>query len=67
MRKYSCWFCGEGIDGSDPAAILITASGLWIAAEDAAIQEFYSHSTCAISRLKGASEKFELDHFFDLN
>jgi len=67
MSKYSCSFCGEVIDGSDTAAILITASGLWVAGNDAARQEFYSHSTCAVSRLKGASEKFELGHFFDLN
>ena len=67
MSKYSCWFCGEVIDGSDTAAILVTASGLWVAGNDAARQEFYSHSTCAVNRLKGASEKFELGHFFDLN
>jgi len=67
MSKYSCSFCGEVIDGSDTAAILITASGLWVADNDAARQEFYSHSTCAVNRLKDASEKFELGHFFDLN
>jgi hypothetical protein len=67
MHKYSCWFCGEVIDGSDSAAILITASGLWVAGKDAAIQELYLHSTCALNRLQGASEKFELGHFFDLN
>jgi hypothetical protein len=62
-----CWFCGEVIDRLDTAAILITASGLWVDGEDAAIQELYSHSTCAVNRLKGASEKFKLDHLFDLN
>ena len=67
MTEYSCWFCGEGIDRSDTAAILINASGLWTEGEDTPSQEFYLHSTCAVHRLKGVNMKFELDVFFDLN
>jgi len=46
---HQCCFCGQAIDPSDTAAVLITFSSLWAKTEGA--QSMFCHSACAADKL----------------
>jgi hypothetical protein len=51
-QYFLCCYCGEEIETPDRAALRITITGLWSAA-DGAVQNFFAHSKCAADKLAG--------------
>jgi hypothetical protein len=68
--EFACWFCGEGIERDDPAAVLITIENLWRwksawRKKNNPSQAIYAHSRCAGDRMRGATMNVEPNDFLE--
>jgi hypothetical protein len=63
--KYSCWFCGQGIERGGPPSLSIALADIWKNDSNSEpTQVIYSHFTCAAEQMKGASMSLEADILF---